>query len=285
MYCHLEVLDGDNTYIVMRQKRSMKIIDSFDSINERMEKVKSFNDHAPKYWHRGKELDPNDNVCIVKTTLPTEMNGFSTPAGEGVPYKEWMHTHNLVTLQGDIYYAAKVSGRNAAGTAYPSQASSGSSFASDGIYFDHDGSTSHHNGTANSILYGCMVLRNGTVNTPLEGHDYSDVTGALASGTANRNTTKILRTDYPRFADNDADNTATTTTAMVTWSYSWAIGDFNTNVSSVDDLTGGCIVDRAQATYSGVNAKLLTHFSFASAFEKTDSDTLKIFVNHTFAGA
>ena len=273
----------------MRQKGSMKIIDSFDSINERMEKVKSFNDHAPKYWHRGKELNPNDNVCIVKTTLPTEMNGFSTPAGEGVPYKEWMHTHNLVTLQGDVYYAAKVSGRNAAGTAYPAAASSGASFASDGIYFDHDGATTAHNATANSILYGCMVLRNGSA-TPAEGHDYSDVTGSLASGTTNRNTTKTLRTvggtvDYPRFADNDADNTATTTTAMVTWSYSWAIGDFNTNVSAVADLTGGCIVDRAQAAYSGVNAKLLTHFSFASAFEKTDSDTLKIFVNHTFAGA
>jgi hypothetical protein len=271
----------------MRQKGSMKIIDSFDSINERMEKVKSFNDHAPKYWHRGKELNPNDNVCIVKTTLPTEMNGFSTPAGEGVPYKEWMHTHNLVTTVGDQYYAAKVSGRNAAGTTYPAAASSGASFASDGIYFDHDGSTTAHNATANSILYGCMVLRNGSAVTPLEGHDYSDVVTALASGTQYRNTTKILRSNYPRFADNDADNTATTTTAMVTWSYSWAIGDFNTNLSGgTTDLRGGCIVDRAQATYSGVNAKLLTHFSFTGdGFEKTDSDTLKIFVNHTFAGA
>jgi len=269
----------------------MKIIDSFDTINERMEKVKSFNDHAPKYWHRGKELNPNDNVCIVKTTLPTEMNGFSTKAGEGVPYKEWMHTHNLVTTVGDQYYAAKVSGRNAAGTAYPSQASSGSSFASDGIYFDHDGSSSHHNGTANSTKYGCMILRNGSAVTPLEGHDYSDVVGALASGTQYRDTTQTLRTDYPRFADNDNDNTATTTTAMVTWSYAWAIGDFNTNLSGgTTDLRGGCIVDRAQSTYpstsSGTEAKLLTHFSFAGdGFEKTDSDTLKIFVNHTFAGA
>ena len=236
----------------------MKIIDSFDTIDERMEKVKSFNDHAPKYWHRGKELDPNDNVCIVKTTLPTETNGFSTKAGEGVPYKEWMHTHNLVTTVGDQYYAAKVSGRNAAGTVYPSAASSGASFASDGIYFDHDGATTAHNGTANSTKYGCMVLRNGSA-TPAEGHDYSDVTGALASGTTHRDTTMTLRTkgstvDYPRFADNDTDNTATTTTAMVTWSYAWSITDFNTNVSAVDDLTGGCIVDRAQSTYPSTSS-------------------------------
>jgi hypothetical protein len=260
----------------------MKIIDSFVTINERMEKVKSFNDHAPKYWHRGKELDPNDNVCIVKTTLPTEMNGFSTPAGEGVPYKEWMHTHNLVTLQGDIFYAAKVSGRNAAGTTYPSAASSGASFASDGIYFDHDGATTAHNATANSILYGCMVLRNGSA-TPAQAHDYSDVTGSLdASSASGNNTTKVLRTNYPRHNDNDSDNTGGAND-QVTWSYEWATGDFNT--TGITDLSGGCIVDRATAATAGVNAKLLTTFNFASAFEKTASDTLKVFVNHTFEGA
>jgi len=127
-----------------------------------------------------------------------------------------------------------------------------------------------------------MVLRNGSA-TPAQGHDYSDVTGALdASSGSGRNTTKVLRTNYPRHNDNDSDNTGGAND-QVTWSYEWATSDFNT--TSVNDLTGGCIVDRATSATAGANAKLLTTFSFASAFEKTASDTLKIFVNHTFEGA
>ena len=104
----------------------------------------------------------------------------------------------------------------------------------------------------------------------------------IASSGSGRNTTKVLRTNYPRHNDNDSDNTGGAND-QVTWSYEWATGDFNT--TGITDLSGGCIVDRATAATSGVNAKLLTTFNFASAFEKTASDTLKIFVNHTFEGA
>ena len=127
-----------------------------------------------------------------------------------------------------------------------------------------------------------MVLRNGSA-TPAQAHDYSDVTGSLdASSPSGNNTTKVLRTNYPRHNDNDSDNTGGAND-QVTWSYEWATGDFNT--TGITDLSGGCIVDRATAATAGVNAKLLTTFNFASAFEKTASDTLKIFVNHTFEGA
>ena len=236
----------------------MRISDSFDTVSERLEKFNSWKDHSPHFWSRGVELNPNDNVCIVKGT------------GD---YKQWMYTHNLVTTVGDEYYSKKITLKSADGSAYAD-----TNFASDGILFHHDGSTS----VSSSTVYGAMVLRNGSA-TPAQGHDYSDVTGSLdASSGSGRNTTKVLRTNYPRHNDNDSDNTGGAND-QVTWSYEWATGDFNT--TSVADLTGGCIVDRATDATAGVNAKLLTTFSFASAFEKTASDTLKIFVNHTFEGA
>ena len=236
----------------------MRISDSFDTVSERLEKFNSWKDHSPHFWSRGVELNPDDNVCIVKGT------------GD---YKQWMYTNNLVTTVGDEYYSKKITLKSADGSAYAD-----TNFASDGILFHHDGSTT----VTSSTVYGCMILRNGSA-TPAQGHDYSDVTGSLdASAGSGRNTTKVLRTNYPRHNDNDSDNTGGAND-QVTWSYEWATGDFNT--TSVADLTGGCIVDRATDATAGVNAKLLTTFSFASAFEKTASDTLKIFVNHTFEGA
>ena len=236
----------------------MRISDSFDTVSERLEKFNSWKDKSPHFWSRGVELNPDDNVCIVKGT------------GD---YKQWMYTHNLVTTVGDEYYSKKITLKSADGSAYAD-----TNFASDGILFHHDGSTT----VTSSTVYGCMILRNGSA-TPAQGHDYSDVTGSLdASSGSGRNTTKVLRTNYPRHNDNDSDNTGGAND-QVTWSYEWATGDFNT--TSVADLTGGCIVDRATDATAGVNAKLLTTFSFASAFEKTASDTLKIFVNHTFEGA
>ena len=241
----------------------MKISDSFDTISERIEKFNTWKDHSPKYWSRGVPLNPNDNVCIVK----------GVGQEDGSTNKEWMYTHNLVTTVGDEYYAKKITLKSTAGSAYAD-----ANFASDGILFHHDGSTT----VTSSTVYGCMVLRNGSA-TPAQAHDYSDVTGSLdASSASGNNTTKVLRTNYPRHNDNDSDNTGGAND-QVTWSYEWATGDFNT--TGITDLSGGCIVDRATAATAGVNAKLLTTFNFASAFEKTASDTLKIFVNHTFEGA
>ncbi len=87
--------------------------------------------------------------------------------------------------------------------------------------------------------------------------------------------------NYPRFNDGDADNTGGAND-QVTWSYNWATGDFDTTGAS--DLTGGVIVDRSKVATAISTAKLLCHFNFSSAFEKTGNDTLKVFVNHTFEG-
>ena len=79
--------------------------------------------------------------------------------------------------------------------------------------------------------------------------------------------------------DGDSDNTGSGTD-IVTWLASWTTGDFNSNA-----IIGGCIHvagGASGATTPGAT-KLLTHFSLTS-FNKTSSDTLKIFVNHTFNG-
>ena len=65
-------------------------------------------------------------------------------------------------------------------------------------------------------------------------------------------------------------------TDIATWRTSWTTGDFNSNA-----IIGGCIHVGGASPASGT--KLLTHFSITS-FNKTASDTLKIFVNHTFNG-
>jgi len=96
------------------------------------------------------------------------------------------------------------------------------------------------------------------------------------------NTTKTIRSNYPRFNDGDADNTGGAND-QVTWSYNWATGDFDT--TGANDLKGGVIVDRNKVATPVSTAKLLCHFNFSSAFEKTGNDTLKVFVNHTFEGA
>ena len=127
-----------------------------------------------------------------------------------------------------------------------------------------------------------MVLGSGT-HTPAEADTYSGFsTGAYDAAHATIDTTKTLTDLYPRFNDNDADNTGGATD-QVTWAYSWTKGNFTTVGAS--DLTGGVIVDRSQNATAASGAKLLCHFNFASPFEKTANDTLKVFVNHTFEGA
>ena len=115
---------------------------------------------------------------------------------------------------------------------------------------------------------GRMELRTGSA-TPAKAHVYSDVTTPV---TASR---KIKDSTYPKTADDDSDNTGAGTD-IVTWRTSWTTSDFNATA-----IIGGCFHVGGASPASG--SKLLTHFSITS-FNKTASDTLKIFVNHTFNG-
>lgn len=123
--------------------------------------------------------------------------------------------------------------------------------------------TSDFDGTS-----GRMELRTGTV-TPAKANVYSDVTTPV---TASR---KAIDTNYPKTNDGDSDNTGAGTD-IVTWRTSWTTSDFSANA-----IIGGCIHVGAASPASGT--KLLSHFDITS-FNKTASDTLKIFVNHTFNG-
>ena len=253
-----------------------------DSVEDRIEKFNSFKDNLPKYHKRGVQINVADNVTALRTREETD----------GTLHKEWQFTHNLVTSTGDIYYANKIAGKKADGATYADAGAAGAGFAGDGHLFHYPTATvspaTVSNGSTSSAVYGAMVLGTATT-TPDEGDTYgvsgsSGTTfqsGAYDASHGSVNTTKTLTDLYPRFNDNDADNTGGATD-QVTWAYSWTKGDFTTGAS---DLTGGVIVDRATSATAANAAKLLCHFNFASPFEKTANDTLKVFVNHTFEGA
>jgi len=171
----------------------------------------------------GNQINPDLNICIVKEN---DITGQKT----------WIYAKNIVTNDGDLYYAQKSVG----GTP-----------------------TSDFGGSD-----GRMELRTGSA-TPAKAHVYSDVTTPV---TASR---KVKDNTYPKTADDDSDNTGSGTD-IVTWRTSWTTSDFNATA-----IIGGCFHVGGASPASG--SKLLTHFSITS-FNKTASDTLKIFVNHTFNG-
>jgi len=109
-------------------------------------------------------------------------------------------------------------------------------------------------------------LRLGSDNTAPDKAD-DDVTTFLAgSGHA-------LDATYPKTADPDGDNSGAGVD-IVTWRFSYLTSEGN-----VDAIIEGAIVDDKTTP-----TKALTHFLFAASFNKTSSDTLKVFVNHTFNG-
>jgi len=170
----------------------------------------------------GNQLNPDLNICIVKES----QDGTKT----------WYHAKNIVTNDGDLFYAQQAVGES------PTS--------------DFDGSS------------GRMELRTGSA-TPAKADTYTSVTTPVTTSR------KIIDANYPKTNDGDSDNTGAGTD-IVTWLTSWTTGDFNSNA-----IIGGCIHIGAASPVSAT--KLLTHFSITS-FDKTASDTLKIFVNHTFNG-
>ena len=167
-------------------------------------------------------INPDLNVCIVKED--SEGN------------KSWIYAKNIVTDQGDLYYAQKSAGEVA---------------------------TNNFSGAD-----GRMELRTGTV-TPAKTNTYNEFTTPVTTSR------KIIDSGYPKTADADSDNTGAGTD-IVTWRTSWTTADFNAT-----GIIGGCIHIGGESPASAT--KLLSHYTIAS-FNKTASDTLKIFVNHTFNG-
>jgi len=109
-------------------------------------------------------------------------------------------------------------------------------------------------------------LRLGNDNTPPAKGD-NDVTALLAG------TPHALDATYEKTDDPDPDNIGAGVD-IVSWRYSYLTSEGNVN-----GVIEGAIVDD-RTTPTGA----LSHFLFAAAFDKTVSDTLKVFVNHTFNG-
>ena len=78
---------------------------------------------------------------------------------------------------------------------------------------------------------------------------------------------------YPQTDDPDTDNTLGGVD-VVTWRYS-----YGTTEGNITDIAELAIVDVLTAATAA-----LCHALFGSTFTKTSSDTLKVFVNHTFNG-
>jgi hypothetical protein len=109
-------------------------------------------------------------------------------------------------------------------------------------------------------------LRLGSDNTAPTKSD-TDVTTFL-SGSAHG-----LDAGYEKSDDDDSDNTGAGVD-VVTWRYSYTTAEGN-----VSGIIEGAIVDNTTTPTAA-----LTHFLFAASFNKTSSDTLKVFVNHTMNG-
>jgi len=138
------------------------------------EKFLSWSDHQPHNLSRYSPYDPRNNVVAI--------------LNPGTCDAEWIYGRNIVTDDGDIYYAKKGAGESPA--------------------------------TNENFLQARCELRT-TTDTPAKGDTYTSVAGPI---TASR---KTISATYPKTNDTgDADNTGDTVDS-VSYSYSWTTSDFN----------------------------------------------------------
>jgi hypothetical protein len=116
-----------------------------------------------------------------------------------------------------------------------------------------------------------FTLRNGA-DTPAKADTYDLMASPV---TASR---QVIDATYPKTNDGDADNTAASgdKPRIVTYRVSYTTTSF-----SATGIVGGCIHVGGDSPTTGT--AILTHFSIAP-FDKTTSDTLKLFVNHMLSG-
>ena len=122
-------------------------------------------------------------------------------------------------------------------------------------------------GAGEATAFTVAGNRLGTAITPASSKTSTDVTTFLAGSG------KAIDATYPRTNDGDADNTGSGID-VVTWRISYATTEGNGN-----GITEGALVDNITTP-----TKALTHYEFAASFNKTPSDTLKIFGNHQMNG-
>jgi len=169
------------------------------------ESMAKFIDLGYQYVNRHRKINPkNDNVIRVL--------GFPevTPRGKIDLIKEFGYSHNLVTDDGEIYYAKQGAGETPA--------------------TDEDFSMSD------------SKFELGSTNEPrAETDDYSDFSDGAANPIAS--SIKSYTATYPKTNDTgDADNTGDGVD-VVSYAANWTTGDFSDN-----DIESGVIVDDATPT-------------------------------------
>lgn len=122
---------------------------------------------------------------------------------------------------------------------------------------------------AEAVTNDFAVMELGTAgNTPTKTSDRSDMTSKVASSE------KAFSSGYPKRNDGDGDNTGAGTD-VVTFLSEWTTAEVN--VADIDRV----IITIASP---GASEALLMYGEFDAAITKTSSQTLKVFVNHTFTG-
>lgn len=119
----------------------------------------------------------------------------------------------------------------------------------------------------------CELGNPATNDTIAKDDAYGDLGSPI---TASR---KAITSGYPKLNDDDPLNTGAGAD-IASWDYEWLTTDFNTE--SANDIRSGVIHLGGASPVAGT--VLLTHYNFASPFEKTSDDTLKVFHNHRFNG-
>lgn len=179
----------------------------------------AWQDRHPKYIKRGLLSEPGKNNVIRVLTRP-EING----SGRLELIKEFDYSHNLITDDGDLYYAKQGAGEAISADEDFSDAAAGFEIGS-------------------------------TAVTEVKADTYTEFSAPAANPITGSN--KAYTGGYPKTNDTgDADNTGDTVDS-VSYSVDYTAGDFNDT-----DIEQGCIFDDLATPSAG--AQLLTHFSFTS---------------------
>lgn len=118
------------------------------------------------------------------------------------------------------------------------------------------------------VFDGIVELYNGASAAPAKGNARNNLVG-LVSGSG-----KAMDATYPRVSDPDGDNTGAGAD-IITYRVSYLTSEAN--------ATGIADVIITNPT-PGASEPILMHAEFAAAFDKTSSDTLKVFINHQMNG-
>jgi len=223
----------------------------FPSTEDRMEKFYSWVDHASHFASRGVELNARDqNIVAVRTRYDSAEGGVG----------EAKSGYNPNNVYEDDPLKEWIITHNIV-------TDSGDKFYAERAV---NATITENYLSANNR---CELQNPATIPSTAKADTYNEfVTPIIASR-------KAITATYPLVSDPDTDNLGSGVD-VASWDYSWLTTDFDT--VSANNIFGGCIHNAGATPIS--TSDLLTHYAFATSFEKTASDKLKLFHNHMFNG-